>query len=152
MKRDLTKIFIEEKYSEPPMINYSTKKTIFKTIDDTCSSDLLEMNDYGIKNNKAYRYLLVVFDNFSKFGWKIPFKNKYAQSIADSSSQIVKSSKRKPNLLETDDGKEYVYKSFNEVLNNHNLKRYSRNTALKAVSAEKFNRTIRNLIMKPESF
>ena len=151
MKRDLTKIFIDEIYSTPPKKNYPTNKTIIKSIDDTWSSDLLDMNDYGIKNNKGYRYILAVIDNFSKFGWTIPIpvKNKYAQSITDAFSQIIKTSKRKPNLLETDDGKEYVNKIFNEFLINHNIKRYSRNTALGAVYAERFNRTIRNLIKKP---
>ena len=107
------------------------------------------MNDYGIKNNKGYRYILVVIDNFSKFGWTNPLKNKYAQSITDAFSQIIKTSRRKPNLLETDDGKEYVNKIFNEFLNKHNIKRYSRNTALGAVFAERFNKTIRNLLKKP---
>ena len=68
------------------------------------------MNDYGNNNNKSCRYMLVVFDKFSKFGWTIPLKNKYAQSITDAFSQIVNSSKRKPSLLETDGGKEYVNK------------------------------------------
>ena len=80
---------------------YPTNKTIIKSIDDTWSSDLLDMNDYVNKNNKGYRYILVVIDNFSKYGWTIPLKNKYGQSITDAFSQIIKTSKRKPNLLET---------------------------------------------------
>ena len=107
------------------------------------------MNDYGIKKNKGYRYILVVIDNFSKFAWTIPVKNKYAQSITDAISQNIKTSRRKPNLLETDDGKEYVNEISNEFVNNHNIKKYSRNTALGAVFAERFNRTIRNLLKKP---
>ena len=107
------------------------------------------MNDYGPKNNKGYRYILVVIDNFSKFGWTIPLKDKFAQSILDAFSQIIKRSRRKPYLLETDDGKEYVNKIFNEFLNNNNIKRYSRYTDKGAVFAERFNRTIRNLIKKP---
>ena len=149
MKKDLTKIFIDEIYSKPPMRNYPTNKTMIKSIDDTWSSDSLDMNDYGIKNNKCYRYILVVIDNFSKFGWTIPLKNKYAQSITDAFSKIVKSSKRKPNLLETDDGKEYVNKIFNEFLNNMKIKRYSRYTDKGAVFAERFNKTILNLLKKP---
>ena len=70
----------------------------------------LDINDYGPKNNRGYRYVLVVIDNFSEFGWTIPLKNKYAQSITDTFSEIIKSSNREPNLLETDDGKEYVNK------------------------------------------
>ena len=120
------KIFIDEIYSSPPKNNYPRKKTIFKSIDDTWYSDLLDMNDYGIKYNRGYRYILVVIDNFSKFGRTIPLKNKYSQSITDAFSQIVKSSKRKPNLLETDDGKEYVNKIFDEILNSNNIQRYFR--------------------------
>ena len=149
MKKDLTKIFIDEIYSKAPKKNFPTNKTIIKSIDDTWSSNLLDMNDYGIKNNKGYRYILVVIDNFSKFGWTTPLKNKYAQSITDAFSEIMKSSNRKPNLLETDDGKEYVNKIFNEFLNNNNIKRYSRYTDKGAVFAERFNRTIRNLLKKP---
>ena len=149
INKELIKTFVDEIYSKPPMINYLTNKTITKSIDDTWSSDLLDMNDYGIKNNKGYRYILVVIDNFSKFGWTNPLKNKYAQSITDAFSQIIKTSRRKPNLLETDDGKEYVNKIFNEFLNNNKIKRYSRYTDKGAVFAERFNRTIRNLLKKP---
>ena len=149
MKKELIETFVDEIYSKPPMRNYLTNKTIIKSIDDTWSSDLLDMNDYGTKNNKGYRYILVVIDNFSKFGWTIPLKNKYAQSITDAFSQIIKKSRRKPNLLETDDGKEYVNKIFNEFLNNNKIKRYSRYTDKGAVFAERFNRTIRNLLKKP---
>ena len=75
-------------------------------------------------------------------------KNKYAQSITDAISQFVKSSKRKPNLLKTDDGKEYVKKILTDFLNNNNIKRYSRYTDRGAVFAERFNRTMRNLFEK----
>ena len=76
------------------------------------------MYDYGPKNNRGYRYILVVIDNFRDFGWTIPFRNIYAQSTTDAFSEIIKSSDRKPNLLETDDGKEKVNKTFNAFLNN----------------------------------
>ena len=148
-EENLTKIFIDEIYSKPPKKNYPTKKTIIKSIDDTWSSDLLDMNDYGPENNKGYRYILVVIDNISKFGWTIPLKYKHAQSITDSFSQIIKTSRRKPNLLETGDGKEYVNKIFNEFLNNNNIQRNSRYTDKGAVIVERYNKTIRNLLKKP---
>ena len=50
MKKDITKFLIDEIYSSPPKNNYPTNKTIIKPIDDTWSSDLLDMNDYGTKN------------------------------------------------------------------------------------------------------
>ena len=108
------------------------------------------MNDYCIKNNKGDRYISVEIDNFSKFGWTIRLENKCAQSITDAFSQIVKSSKQKPNLLETDDGKERKNKILNEFSNNHNIKSYSRKTTIGAVFAERFNRTVRNLLKKAD--
>ena len=82
------------------------------------------MNEDGPKNNSGYRYILVVIDIFSNFSCTIPLKNKCALSITDTFSGIVKSSNRKPNLLETDDGKEYINKIFNEFLNKNDIKRF----------------------------
>ena len=79
MIKNITKILIDEMYSSPSKNNYPTNKTIIKPIDDTWSTYLLDMNDYGVKNNRGYSYILVVIDNFSKFGCTIPLKNKYAQ-------------------------------------------------------------------------
>ena len=98
---------------------------------------------------KVIDIFLLVMDNFSKFGWTIPLKNKYAQTITDAFWQIIKTSRRKPNLLETDDGKEYVNKIFSDFLDTNNIKRYSRYTDKGVVFAERFYRTIRNLLKKP---
>ena len=69
VKKDLTKIFIDEIYITPPGKNYPTDKTIIKSSDYIRSSDSLDMNDYGPKNNRGYRYIIVVIDKFSNFGW-----------------------------------------------------------------------------------
>ena len=75
------KIFINEIYSKPPKKYYPTNKTDVYYIDDIWSLDILDLKDYGPKNNRGYRYVLVVIDNFSKFGWTIPLKNKNAQML-----------------------------------------------------------------------
>ena len=112
MQKDITKILINGIYSPSPKKKYETNKAMFKSFHNTWSSDFLDMNDYGPRNTRGYEYILFVFDNFSKFGWILPLENNYAQSIADAFSGIIKSSNRVPNLLETDDGKEYVNKIF----------------------------------------
>ena len=58
------------------------------------------------------------------------------------------SSKRKPNLIETDRGKEFYNNIFQDFLNKNDIKLYSRNTSLGAVFAERFNRTIRDILKK----
>ena len=149
MKKDSIKFFIDEIYDNPPKKVYPTNKTIVKSIHDTWSADLLVLVDYGVKNNRGYRYVLVCVDNFSKYGWALPLKNKYASTINDSFEQIITTSKRKPNLIKTDDGKEFANKIFETYLKSHNIKRYSRYTSKRAVFAERFNRTIRSLLKKP---
>ena len=95
-KRDLTKIFIDEIYSSPPKKNHPTNKIIYNHIDQIWSIDLADMIDYKISNNKSYRYIFIVIDNFSKYLWAIPLKNKYTKTITDEFSNILTTSKRKP--------------------------------------------------------
>ena len=142
------KIFINEIYSKPPKKNYITNKTIVYYIDAIWSLDILDLKDYGPKNNRGYRYVLVTIDNFSKFGWTIPLKNKNAQTIKDSFENILIKSKRSPNLIETDRGKEFYNNIFQDFLNKNDIKLYFRNISLGAVFAERFNRTIRDLLKK----
>ena len=142
------KIFINEIYSKPPKRNYATNKTDVSFIDDIWSLDILDLKDYGPKNNRGYRYVLVTIDNFSKFGWTSPLKNKNATTIKDSFENILISSKRKPNLIESDRGKEFYNYIFQDFLNKNNIKLYSRNSSYGAVFAERFNRNIRDLLKK----
>ena len=148
MSQKNIKIFINEIYSKAPRKTYPTNKTNVYLIDDIWSLDILDLKDYGPENNRNYRYVLVVIDNFSKFGWTKPLKNKNALTIKDSFENILINSKRKPNLIETDRGKEFYNNIFQDFLNKNNIKLYSRNSSYGAVFAERFNRTIRDLLKK----
>ena len=148
MSQKNIKIFINEIYSKPPRRNYPTNKTDVYHIDDIWSLDILDLKDYGPENNRGYRYVLVTIDNFSKFGWTVPLKNKNALTIKDSFENILLSSKRKPNLIGTDRGKEFYNNIFQDFLNKNNIKLYSRNSSYGVVFAERFNRTIRDLLKK----
>ena len=98
MTQKYIEIFINEIYSKPPKKYYATNKTNVYYIDDTWSLDILDLKYYGPENNRNYRYVLVNIDNFSKYGWTIPLKNKNAQTIKDSFENIlIKSKKTKFN-------------------------------------------------------
>ena len=142
------KIYKNEIYSKPPKKYYPTNKTDVYHIDDIWSLDVLDLKDYGPENNRGYRYVSVIIDNFSKYGWTVPLKNKNAQTIKYSFENILISSKRKPNLIESDRGKEFYNNIFQDFLNKNNIKFYSRNSSVGAVFAERFNRTIRDLLKK----
>ena len=129
------KIIINEIYSKPPKKKYATNKTDVYHIDDIWSLDILDLKDYGPENNREYRYVLVIIVNFSKFGWTVPFINKNALTIKDSFENILISSKRKPNLIESDRGNEFYNNIFQDFLNKNKIKLYSRNSSYGAVFA-----------------
>ena len=56
--------------------------------------------------------------------------------------------KKKPNFIETDRGKEFYNNIFQDFLNKNNIRLYSRNSSYGAVFAERFNRTIWDLLKK----
>ena len=55
IKKDLTKLFIDEIYSKPSVRNYPTNKIVYNHIDETWSIDLADMIDYKISKNKGFR-------------------------------------------------------------------------------------------------
>ena len=149
MKGDLTKIFIDEIYSKPPRKNYSTNKIVYNHIDEIWSIDLADMIDFKISNNKGYRYIFIVIDNFSKYLWAIPLKNKYSQTITNEFSNILTTSKRKPLKIESDRGTEFYNSIFQNFLKSKNIQHYSRYTDKGPSIAERVIRTVRNLLKKP---
>ena len=70
------KLFINEIYSKGPRKSYLTNKTDVHHIDEILSLDIIDLKDYGPKNIRGYRYVLVIIDNFSKVGWTVPIKNR----------------------------------------------------------------------------
>ena len=149
IKKDLTKIFIDEIYSKPPIKNYPTNKIIYDHIDEIWSIDLADMIDYKTSNNKGYRYIFIVIDNFSKYLWAIPLKNKYSQTITNEFSNILTTSKRKPLKLESDRGTEFYNSIFQSFLKSKNIQHYSRFTDKDPSISERVIRTVRNLLKKP---
>ena len=149
IKKDLIKIFIDEIYSTPPRKNYPTNKIIYNHIDEIWSIHLADIVDYEISNNKAFRYIFVNIDNFGKYLWTIPLKNKYSQTITNEFSKILTKSKRKPLKIESDRGTEFCNSIFQNFLRNKNIHHYSRFTDKGPSIAERVFRTIRNFLKKP---
>ena len=90
-----------------------------------------------------------MLDNFSKFGWTVPLKNKNAQTITNILENILKSTKRRANSNGSGDGSEFVDKTFTNLLNNNNIMCCSTITSLGAVFAERLNRIFRDQPKKP---
>ena len=118
MTRKTFKILVDEVYSKLPEKNYTTNKTDVYYIDDIRSLDILDFKDYGPENSRGSRYVLVVIDKFSKFGFTTASKNENAQTIKDFYEIILTSSNKKSKLVEIYRGKEF----YNIILISSNRK------------------------------
>ena len=75
------------------------------------------------KWNKGYRYLLMVLDLFSKYGWIVPFKDKKGETVTEPFKTIFKEG-RKLQYLWTDKEKEYYNKNMKELLEKNEITLY----------------------------
>ena len=107
------------------------------------------MIDYKTSNNKVYRYIFIIVDNFSKYLWALPLKHKYSQTITNEFSNTLTTSKRKPNKIESDRGSDFSNSIFQILLTSKNIHHYSRFTDRSPSIGERVIQTVRNLLRKP---
>jgi len=112
-------------------------------IDKIWAADLVEMQAFS-KFSRGVRYLLTVIDVFSKYGWMLPLKDKTGKSVADAFKEIFKKSKRKPEKLWTDKGREFYNKHVKEL----GVELYSTENAEKSLVAERWNGTMKEKMFK----
>ena len=93
------------------------------------------------------RYLLMVIDVFSKFGWIEPLKNKKGETVVKVFKNILKTG-RKPKYLWSDKGVEFYNKGFKTLLEEEGIKLYSTENEEKSSVVERWNRTIKNNLWK----
>ena len=99
------------------------------------SSDLVDMTQYS-KMNRGYKYIFTNIDIFSKIAYAFPLKSK----------NIFK--KNKPKYIWSDKEPAFLSKEMQKFFKDNNVKIYHTNSHLKAVVIERFNRSLRELMMK----
>ena len=104
-------------------------------------ADLVEMGKFS-KWNKGIKYLLMVIDGFSKFGWIEPLKDKRGESVSEAFKNIL-SSGRHPRLLWTDRASEFYNANFKRLLNKHHITLYSTENEEKSSVVERWNQTMK---------
>ena len=139
---------LSQELHKPKRINFERRRVISNHIDHIWGIDLITMIKYSKQNNN-YKYILTVIDFFSKHSWCYPLKNKTSNEIINSFKDIFKKSKRKPKMIQSDEGSEFTNKQVQKFFNDNNIKWYhTYNRDIKCSICERFNRTILNKIYK----
>ena len=109
------------------------------------SCDLVDMTKYSIMN-KGYKYIFTNIDIFSKFVYSFPIKSKKMQDIKPRFEKIFK--ERKPKLIWSDQVSAFFSKEILQFFEDNNVKMYYTYSNLKSLFIERFNRSLRELMMK----
>ena len=138
---------LADELHKPITKNFSKRKVISNGIDKIWAADLVEMQKFS-KWNKVIKYLLMIIDVFSKYGWIAPLKDKKTESVSKAFNEIFKKSKRKPAMVWTDKGSELISKHFKEFLKKEKIKLYHTKNEEKSSVVERLNRTMKNRMWK----
>ena len=101
---------------KPRRRRFPTAPVVVFGIDEQWTADLIEVINIA-KYNRGYRYLLTVVDVFSQHAWVQPVKKKTGKAVTEAFEKILKKGDRKPINLQTDDGKEFHNKKFQDLMN-----------------------------------
>ena len=129
-----------------PVINkFERKKIIVNHIDEIHSCDLVDMQKYS-RVNKGYKYIFTNIDIFSKYSWSFPLKTKTIKEIKSCFQKIF--NERKPKYIWSDQESAFFSKEMIQFFKDNNVKIYYTHSDLKAVIIERFNRSLRELMIK----
>ena len=137
---------LADELHKPITRKFQKRSVISNGIDDIWAADLVEMQKYS-KWNKGNKYLLMVIDVFSKYGWIIALKDKKTETVSKAFDDIFKS-KRKPQMLWTDKGSEFISKKFKNFLKKEGIKLYHTENEEKSSVVERWNKTMKNRMWK----
>ncbi|GFU01897.1 putative uncharacterized transposon-derived protein F54H12.3 [Trichonephila clavipes] len=130
---------------KPVRHKFQRNRVFVSDIDRQFQADLVDMQSLA-EFNKGYKYLLTCIDLFSKFAWAVPLKDKFGKSVKSGLEIIFK--ERKPKVLQTDAGKEFLNKIVQNYLKNLNVNFFFTNNETKASIVERFNRTLKTKMWK----
>ncbi|XP_065660468.1 uncharacterized protein LOC136084386 [Hydra vulgaris] len=116
-----------------PIISIKKRKVIANGIDEIWAADLVDMQAFS-KFNDGIKYLLIVIDVISQYGWIVLLKTKTGVEVAHAFSKIFKD--RKCTKL-------WVDKGLEEALG---VQLYSTENKEKSCVVERWNRTMKEKI------
>ena len=146
MRSDWSQQLAEELH-KPITRNFRKRRVISYGIDKIWAADLVEMQKFS-KWNKGLKYLLMVIDVFSKYGWIVPLKDKKTESVSLAFDTIFKKNERKPEKLRTDKGSEFISKHFKDFLKKNKIILYHTQNEEKSSVVERWTRTMKNRMWK----
>lgn len=131
---------------KPVIRKFKRRRVYVPDSNNQFDADLLFIKNYS-KYNDGTNYLLTVIDAFNKYAWAFPIKRKTSEEVVQGFKQVFK--ERKPKFILTDEGTEFTGKITQKLFKDNNIHWFTTyNKEIKSAIAERFNRSIREKIIK----
>ena len=138
---------LTDELHKPVRKNFKKRRVFAGKSNDIWAADLVDMQYYA-KTNKGYRYILMIIDVFSKYGWAIPLKRKTGSEMVEAFTQLWDSGEKPPKFLWTDKGREFDNVQMKALLKKQNVHLYWTENEEKSSIVERWNRTIKQWMWK----
>ena len=132
---------LAEELHRPVKRKFKRRQVLVSGIDEIWAADLADMTALS-EDNKNYKFLLLVIDTLSKYGWIIPLKDKKGETVAEAFKIIFKGGRR-PKKVWTDKGREFYNKNVMDL-----IELYSTENEEKSSIVERWIRTIKDKMWK----
>ena len=136
---------LSNELNKPSIQKFERQKVIVNHINEIHSTDLVDMTQYS-KINRGYKYIFTNIGVFSKYASAYPIKSKKYKILNLVLKKYLK--KNKPKFIWSDKEPAFLFKEMQKFFKDNNVKIYHANSHLKAVVIERFNRSLRELMMK----
>ena len=129
-----------------PIRKHFPKRYVFvRDVDNIWGADLVDMRALA-KQNDNFKYILMVIDVFSKYGWAVPIKFKTGEAVKIALESIIKEAT--PKKIWADQGNEFYNEKVQKLLKRDNIHLYSTANEEKCSVVERWNRTIKTKLWK----
>ena len=122
-------------------------RIVVNDIDDQWELDLSDLPSLT-EHNDGYRYILCCIDVLSKYAWVLSLKRKTAPVLLEALKKIIETSGRKPKVIRTDKGGEFVNGPVKEYCRNNGIKFYLAQNEVKAAIVERFQKTLKGYMWR----
>ena len=136
---------LADELHKPVRKNFPKRYVFVRNVDDIWGADLIDMRSLS-KDNDGYKYVVMVIDVFSKYGWAVPIKYKTGDEVKSALESIF--AKQTPRKIWSDEGNEFYNSKVLRLLKKHNIEIYSTENEEKCSVIERWNRTIKTQLWK----
>jgi len=136
---------LADELHKPLRVNYPKRRVFIRRCKEIYGADLIDYSSIS-KQNSGFKWILMIIDCFSKFGYAIPLKDKTGAEVLRGLKIVYEKS---PSLrLWVDEGKEFWNKNVQDYLKSKGVILYSTHNKEKCSIVERWNRTVKTKLGK----